>query len=130
MANLRAMIEADLAETLEGDFSSPVVLIDPEGQTIATNVTGRPLVGLVLLDSVRVNPDTGEEVVVGNPVITLRRSSLERVPMAGETWLVKIPTDPTRPEVTEAFIADPTRPPEGGRSIGFVKLYLRRVEQS
>ena len=130
MASLRAKIEADLKHTLEGDFALPVVLIDPDGQTISQGIDGRPLCGQVLYDTVKVNPETGEDFIVNNPVVTLRRSSLSRVPLAGEVWLVKIPLNPLHPEELAPFLVDPTRPPEGGRSIGFVKLYLRKADQS
>ena len=68
--------------------------------------------------------------MVNNPIVVLRRSSLERVPVAGEKWLVKIPIDPVEGSTIDDFIIDPTRPPEGGRSIGFIRLYLRKAEQS
>lgn len=132
MANLRYRVEADLATTLESDnqFGLPVVLIDPDGNRVDQSVHGGALFGQVLYETVRVNPDTGEEMVINNPVVTLRRSSLARVPAAGEKWLVKIPVDPTPEAAVEDFIFDSTRAPGGSRSIGFIVLYLRRAVQS
>lgn len=119
----RAIVERHLAVTLEGRWSLPVNLIDPDG------VRTDGLRGQVLYDIRRMNPETGEGVTVNVPVVTLRRSSLTRLPLPGETWLVEIPesvTDPT----TVQFLLSSDRPPEGGKSIGFIRLYLQQVEQS
>jgi hypothetical protein len=121
--NLRELAESDLLTTLEGEWALPVTLISPDAET----QTG--IMGQVLYDTVRVNPETGEDMVVGNPVVSLRRSSLNRVPLSGENWIVKIPTIPSFTAPLEDFVIDPTRPIEGGRSIGFIRLYLRKVVQ-
>lgn len=131
MTNLRERVERDLVTSIEKEWGLPVKLVSPDGVIIETSVhTGNALVGQVLYDTVRINPDTGEEMVVGNPVVVLRRSSLSRVPEPGEKWIVKIPTSPSESAALEDFIIDPSRPPEGGRSIGFIRLYLRRAVQS
>ena len=122
--NLREQAESDLSFTLEGAFGLPVTLIAPDGSI------QDDLVGQVLYDTVRINPETGEEMVVNNPVVVLRRSSLDRIPLPGEKWIVKIPVDPSITATLEDFMIDETRPPEGGRSIGFIRLYLRRAQQS
>lgn len=131
MVNLREKAESDLAVTLEKDFSLPVELTGPDGIPINTRVSdGSPLVGQVLFDYVKVNPDTGQEMVVNLPVVSLRISSLSRVPKAGETWHMKIPNSPSTTATLENYIIDADRPPEGGKSIGFIKLYARRAIQS
>lgn len=123
MINLREQAESDLAITLEGDFALPVRLTDPDG-TI-TNVVGQ-----VLFDYIEENPETGGPMVVHNPVVVLRKSSLSRVPVSGEKWHVKIPTSPSTTATLEDYIIDSDRPIEGGTSIGFIKLFLRKLEQS
>lgn len=120
--NLREQVETDLADTLEGEFALPVVLVAPDG--ITQNVTGQ-----VLYDSIEFNPDTGESVVVNKPVVVLRRSSLSRIPEAGETWFVKIPTDPSRTATLEDFVISRDKPSIGGRSIGIIRLYLQKASQ-
>lgn len=132
MANLRHQAEADLSLTLEdpSQWGLPVELIDPDGVKIITNNAGEPLTGQVMYESIVINPDTGEEIVVANPVVTLRRSSLPRIPAAGEKWLVRIPVDPTDGAPLADFIFDATRAPGGSRSIGYIKLYLRRAQQN
>jgi hypothetical protein len=128
--NLRERAESDLKHSLESGFGLPVTLIDPDGVTIDTkNGTTDPLVGQVLYDTVRVNPETGEDMIVNNPIVTLRRSSLSRIPKAGEKWFVKIPVTPSETAELVDFVTDSTRPPEGGNSIGFVRLYLRKAQQ-
>lgn len=122
--NLRERVERDLAITLEGQWSLPVNLIGPDG----IRIDG--LRGQVLYDIVRLNPDTGEDVVVNTPVVTLRRSTLARIPLAGENWLVEIPETPSETATMRQYVISPTRPPEGGASIGFIRIYLQQVEQS
>ncbi len=129
--NLRQRAEADLKTSLEKDWGLPVVLISPDGDTIDTSEnSGEPLTGQILYDTVRVNPETGEPVIVNNPIVTLRRSSLSRVPAAGEKWVVKIPVDPDPDADIADFVISKARPPEGGRSIGFIKLFLQKAKQT
>lgn len=119
--NLRERVERDLSFTLEGRWGLPVTLIGPDG------VRQSNLLGQVLYDIVRLNPETGEEVVVETPVVTLRRSSLVRIPQPGEKWLVEIPVTPSLTATTEQYALG--KPPEGGRSLGVIRLYLQKIEQ-
>jgi hypothetical protein len=128
--NLRERAETDLSFTLEGVFALPVVLIgpgaesgvEPAGQT--QSVTGQ-----VLYDRRVLNPDTGDEMVIPEPVVSLRRSSLDPVPQPGEKWIVQIPTTPSSTAELETFVVNFDRAPEGGASIGFIRLYLQRATQ-
>ena len=129
--NLREEAERHLKFSLEREWALPVVLIDPDGNTLDTNQnSGEPLAGQVLYNSVKDNPQTGSPVVTNKPVVSLRRSSLSRIPKPGEKWFIKIPVDPDQTATLEMFEIDKERPPEGGRSIGFIRIYLRRVKQS
>ena len=121
--NLRVQAEADLAQSLEAadDFGLPIVLVSPDGATQEVN-------GQILYDTKRVDPDTGLDMIVHQPVVTLRRSSLVRIPAAGEKWAVRIPEvpDPAAAKTTHAV----ERAPEEGKSIGFLRLYLTRAIQA
>jgi hypothetical protein len=128
-ANIRQKAEADLSRTLEGDFGLPVILVDPDGIEITENVSGTILKGQILYSTSTIDPETGEPVVINNPVVTLRRSSLSRVPTPGERWLVRIPIDPTSGADVADFVTDLGKSPEGGRDIGFIRLYLRKASQ-
>lgn len=121
--NLRVIAEQDLAVTLEGDWGLPVNLVDPDG------VRYDDLQGQVLFDITRIDPATGESMAVDTPVVTLRRSSLQRIPVQGERWMVEIPDkpDPDAPKVQ--YFISPTRALEGGASIGFIRLYLQKAIQ-
>jgi len=129
VVNLREQVESDLAITLEGDFKLPVILISPDGETQdkSANDPTADLVGQVLYDTLIQNPDTGAEMVVHKPVVTLRRSSLSRIPQSGEKWVVKIPTTPSYSAAKETFFLE--RPLEDGGAIGFIRLYLMRAIQ-
>ncbi len=122
MVDLRELIETDLGTTLEGDYSLPVELTDPDGGE-------QSLVGQVLYDTTTLDPDTGEPITVNNPMVALRRTSLTRIPKAGEKWIVRIPTVPSRTAPLEDFMFSGDHPPDGGASIGYIRLHLERVEQ-
>lgn len=136
MDSLRERVESDLAITLEGQWGLPVELTDPDGKKITTSANSPdplnplPLRGQVLYTTVRVSTETGEEVITNAPVVTLRRSSLSRIPADGENWLVKFPKDPSLTADLENYALTPSRANEGGRSIGFIRLYPSKVIQS
>lgn len=126
MTNLRELAESDLGETLENSssgFGLPVELIAPDG-TVYTGLTGQ-----VLYDSTE-STEGGLPIVVHKPVVTLRRSSLERVPQQSEKnqWICKIPLTPDPDADLVTFVVE--EPVESGGSIGFIRLYLTRAEQS
>lgn len=122
------MIEEDLGTVLESDFGAPVVLVDPEGNVIDTSVHGGKLYGRVQYDYVAEQP-SGERVIVKQPMVILRKSSLSRVPQAGENWAIRIPTSPGGSEMT-TFKLGATRAPEEADTIGFVRLFPQKAVQS
>lgn len=126
---LRAEIEADLAETLEGDFGLPVELVAPDGTRYSksANDATADLVGQVLYDTTSQDGD-GNTVIDHKPVVTLRRTSLARIPQPGEKWAVEIPIAPTSTATRETFMLE--RASQDGGSIGFVRLYLTAAVQS
>lgn len=132
MINLREQAEKDLAFTLEGDFKLPVVLWGPDGlkQDKSANDITSDLGGMIQYDSVRMNPESGEQMVVNEPIVVLRRTSLTRIPLPGEKWVVQIPTTPSVTATKENFMISAARSPEGGGSVGFIRLYLQRVTDS
>ncbi len=123
-----AMLEQDLAVTLESDFAAPVILITPDGQVVNSSAHGGSLLGRVQYDYVAEQPG-GEKVVVNEPVVILRLSSLSRVPKAGEKWGIQIPTSPSDPTL-RTFVLGATRAPEVAATIGFVRLFPQKAEQA
>jgi hypothetical protein len=119
--------ESDLADTIEGEFGVPVTLVTPDGETVTTTVDGRPLVGKVRWSWPNENPETGVAVAIENPVVTLRRSSLSRVPATGENWGIIIPRGPRSGDETELYTLDTSYAVEGGRTLGKVRLPLVRT---
>jgi hypothetical protein len=132
MENLRAQIESDLHESLEGEWKMPVELTSPDGQVqrYSLNNSSQLLGGQVLYYSRREDPETGESIIINEPVVTLRISSLIRVPRAGENWYIKMPISPIEGALKERFVFTPTRSPEHGTDIGFIRIYPQRVEES
>lgn len=131
MPNLRELAESDLDTTLEGDYGLPVELTDPDGVIYTTKKDSIDLLmGQILYDTVLVDPATLEQMTVNLPIVSLRRSSLERIPLAGETWHIRIPITPSLTADKVDFLMSKDRAPGGGASIGFIKLYLQKATQS
>lgn len=115
---------------LEGNFSSIVELIDPDGNIINTNEDGDPLRGEVLYDRDAMDPETGDMIVNSTTKISLRKSALSRVPIAGEKWGIKFPVNPANPTALSTFELGTGRAPTDGQSIGFISLFPKEIDQS
>lgn len=116
-------------DALESEWKMTVELTSPDGitQLYSANNPTELLGGQVLYSSRRENPETGETIVVNQPVVTLRVSSLVRIPKAGEKWYIKIPTGYEPDSVKQSFVFTPDRSPENGTDMGFIKLYLQKI---
>lgn len=131
MPNLRVRAAQDARKLNVRDWGLLVELIDPDGKKYNTDIiSGEPLKSPMLTyDRTRIQPETGEEMTVAQPVLTLSRLSLERVPKPGETWTVRIQESPTSLIMVD-YIISPTRASEGGQSLEIIRLYLQKLEQS
>jgi hypothetical protein len=127
MTNVRTLAERDLRHTLEGEFAVPVVLISPQGERAEKTVDGRPLTGRVLWNHKEINPETGEPVMVNSPVVTLRESSLPRIPKSGEVWGVIIPEGVRVWTQRKHYVTDADGIVESGRNLGYINLFLIEV---
>jgi len=127
--SIRVQAEADLAVPLEDPdgFGLPVILIAPDGTRYDTSANDptQDLSGQILYDTTVTEPETGLDIIVHKPVVTLRRSSLARVPAPGETWAVEIPEIPD-PAATKT-LHTVERATEEGKAIGFIRLYLTKA---
>ncbi len=130
MGNLRERAERDLAVTLEGDWSFPVELTDPDGIKYTETNNQKPLVGQVIFERIGIDPDTGEDMVVLEASVTLRLSSLTRVPEDGETWFVRMPSKPSPTAPLANYIFSKDRPASGSQSLGIITLFVQKAKQS
>jgi len=134
MTNLREQAESDLVFTLEdyeNGFGLPVQLVAPDGveYTTSANDATKLLAGRVDYDTKVINPETGEEMIIKDPHVTLRRSSLARVPLKGETgWSVRIPLTPSTSASLVTYRLD-DRAIEDGGSLGTITLRLTKAVQ-
>lgn len=131
--NLRVKVVKDLETTMEklNGWGLPVVLISPTGQTQELKKDSEDaLTGQVLYSHKEWKPDTGEDIVVDEPVVTLRLESLEIEPKPGENWAVKIPETPDPNAVLITFVINKDKAIEFNRGLGIVKLYLSKAKQS
>ena len=132
MTNLRTRAIKDAKNQNIKNWSTPIELIDPDGIVYNTdNETGQPLRSLqTLYDRRDENPDTGEPITVHEPVISIARSSLSRIPQPGEKWSIKFPLDPTDETTLSNYVFDSDRSIGEGNSLGFIRIYPFKLVQS
>src|SRR4030042_6305550 len=106
MESLRAAIEQGLYASIEGEWGMAVELTSPAGitQTMSKNNPLESLKGQVLYFSRRENPATGEVIIINQPVVSLRISSLDRVPISGERWFIKMPISAVAAAAMRTFV--------------------------
>lgn len=129
-------MEQDLGmilEDYENGFGLPVILIAPDGtkQEYSANDPDTPrtilLAGRVSYARFDQDPDTGMPIRVDNPIVTLRKSSLDRVPIAGERWMVQIPETPSVGASKKTFYMEYA--PRSGDSYQWIQLPLTEFLQ-
>lgn len=132
MEDLRATQERDLADCIEGEFGADVTLTDPDGTIYNTNASDptKSLRAKIRYRTISVDPATGEPVVIHKPVVTIRITSLARVPADGENWFITMPVSPVSGAPSESFLFTPDRAIEDGVDMGYIKMYLVDIEQS
>jgi hypothetical protein len=129
MTNLRSLVEKDLSQTIEAEFSTPVILVSPTtGERIDKTTDGRRLCGRVLWSHKEIDPATGEPVIVPTPVVTLRTSSLPQVPKSGEVWAVIIPESVQENAPLKNYVTDQSGIVEDAKNFGFINLFLVETE--
>lgn len=121
--NIRALAEQHLGESLEGGFGIEVILTGPDGKQ-------QTVKGQVLYSYKIQSPVTGEDVIVNKPVVILRVSTLNTVPKSSEQWLIQMPVSPLVGAAKEEFLLDKGKAVESEASIGFIKLYPKKVDQT
>ncbi|RKX22190.1 MAG: hypothetical protein DRP45_11605 [Candidatus Zixiibacteriota bacterium] len=119
-----------LKRMIEGNYGLPVVLITPDGTTISTDEDGNTLKGQVLYDHDSLDPETGDLMSTKEIRVTLRKTALSQIPVAGETWKVSIPDDPSDTDTLTTYLMNPDESPVDGQSAGFITLKPKNVDQS
>lgn len=136
MVNLREQMERDLGfilEDYENGFGLPVILVAPDGteQEFSANDPDTPrtipLTGRVAYARYEEDSDTGMPMRVRNPIVTLRKSSLDRIPLAGERWMVKIPEKPEVAAAKKTYYLEYA--PRSGDSYQWIQLPLTEFLQ-
>jgi hypothetical protein len=129
--NLRQQIELDLHDSIESEWKVEVELTGPDGnkQVYSKNHPTQKLGGMVGNYTVSTDPETGNEIIGPRVYVVLRKTSLDRIPAAGETWFIKMPVSPQAGATIRNFVFTPTRSPEGGSDIGFILIYPQEIAQ-
>lgn len=130
MGNLRTRAVDDAKRLNIRDWGDVIEFTDPDGNKYNIDaVTGKTLKAVqILYDYRKFDPSTGMEIIVSEPVVTMARSSLSRVPEAGERWHLRFPID-TGSDTLADFVLTETRAPEGGRSLGLIRFYPQKAKQ-
>jgi hypothetical protein len=127
MTPLRQTIEADLSDTLEGEFASLAALTDPNG-ALWPNIPCR-----IDYDAQKEEMSAGGAIIVKVLTVVMRISTLMnivgRVPQASENWAIAIPPRPDQSTLATYKLGG-TRAPEVQASIGFVRFYPENAGQS
>jgi hypothetical protein len=124
MEDLRAAQEKDLSDCIEGEFGTDVILTDPDGETYeySANDPELKLRAKVRYKSVSVNPETGGPLYSEDIHVSIRTTSLTRVPQDGETWGIKLPVSPQVGAPIEDFLFTPDRAIISGADMGYIKI--------
>ena len=132
MENLRAEIEKDLSFSIENDWGSVVELTTPEGQTqkFSMNEPLKKLKAAIRYFTSKEDPVTGGTIIVNQPVVTFRISSLIRIPDDSDKWFIKMPISPVVGAPMESFVFTGDRFATHGTDIGFLNVYPHRVEHN
>lgn len=124
MGNLRIEAESDLGEMLESDFGQQIFFKSPNtGNTF--DVQGR----FDLYPS-RENPDTGQMIIIANASVSVRASTMPEIPKAGEKWAIRAQPTPVENAPFEDFVMTPDQAPEEATRMGWITIFLQRIEQS
>ena len=78
----------------------PIIAEPPTGAVLTTDTTGAELRCIQAHGiTTRLDPDTGEDIMVQQPTMTIHADSFAIPPKPGETWYFKIPVIPGQPEM-------------------------------
>lgn len=127
--SLRGVSRRDAKQLNQQDWGGLIVLIGPDGTRYDTDIeTGQPLKTLMTRnDKYRVIPDTGEDMLTSVPFVVLSLDSIPVAPKAGERWGMEIQFKEGGPLVYHDISDE--RSPEGGGSLGVIRLYPHEVTQ-
>lgn len=130
MEDLRATAELELFDCLESELGTPIILISPDGKRYE-NSANKPLELLraqVKMYSKGENPETGEPIIVDEPSVTFRTSSLARVPAANENWFIQFKTSPLPNAPLKSFTFSVDKAYEKGTDLGIMKVKPRMCD--
>lgn len=122
----RALMEADLADQVEGDFAYPVTVKGgPDGLSYS-------LSGFVQYDARKESSDGLGAVIVMECAVTLRISSCPSWMFAQPFSPFEVITynDPSTTAASVSRLVDGAKAMEVNRTLGIVRLYPKRARQS
>lgn len=115
---------------IEEELGRKVVLIDPDGKKHTKSALDpeENLKSAIFQESHEIDARTGFDHVTETPTAIFRLASLERVPKAGESWLIQIPKSVSGDEDdTQSYML--SGPPKPAKTLGFINFRLRKASQ-
>lgn len=133
--NLLRVIRRKTKQLNEGHFGVPFRAVGPDGiwKEFDASYPIEDEVGLKTLQinytSIRIDPNTGDDVVVANPFIAIHTECLAPFPEPGEGWIFELPEslEENAPLKMFAMSADRLLRED---VLGAVVIYLMEVKQS
>lgn len=131
----RALMEAEVADTVEGEFSYPVTLYGPNGLTGTTYATSKNTPTLPLVASIFHNARSfnqgpnGETTMIRQTQVLFRQSSVPAsfvTNAVGDKWLIWMPVDMAG-KTYAYFALEDTHAPLRDDSLGTIRVYPKRV---
>ncbi len=107
--NLNNLIREKTRTINTRNWGCEIILEAPDGSALSTDaITGLQLRAIqIMFNSTKLDPDSGEDIIVPNPQISLSIDSLSVVPLPGENWFcVVLGTDIGIPRKRYKFSSD------------------------
>jgi hypothetical protein len=129
MNRLLREIQKVTEEVIEKEVGQKVVLLDDEGREYDKSALNpeNDLMGFLVSESLEYDINTGTEVLVDAPVLSLPLRALERIPQDGEKWIIRVQTSPFSEDLTSFTLSGP---PKNAKTIGYINLKLQIVGQN
>ena len=129
MSALLEEFEDCAGDIIENEMGLKVVLIDPDGKEYSKSALDetQDLKAMLTRESLVYDANSGAEIMSEKPVAAFRIRSLARVPLDGETWVVRIQESVFSEDMKSFTLFGP---PEFYRTIGHVNLNLQELSQT
>lgn len=129
MNNLQRVLRGKTRVINSKRWGFAFVALGPLGEQSTDHTTGTELKSLQnISNTIKVDPESGEDIIVRNPQLTFSIDSMNPIPKAGEDWMFKIPTgsDSDEPSVWYKMSKDHVYQND---ELGVITVHLIKIVQ-